>query len=138
MAVGYGLGSIAFPFATMLFGHAASTFFLFAAFYALWRARGRGAGHGPWLAVLAGFLGGWAVLSDLSCGLGVVILGVYALLAGPDHGRWGGSRVPFLRRVDLRTPFLVRASAGSCPPPCCSRTTRSRSGARSASATTTS
>src|SRR5262249_27810441 len=36
MAVGYGLGSIAFPFATMFFGHAATTAFLFAAFYMLW------------------------------------------------------------------------------------------------------
>ena len=107
VAVGFGLGSIAFPFATMLFGHAAATFFLFAAFYALWRARVRGPGDGPWLAILAGFLGGWAVLSDVSCALGVAILGLYALVFGPDPGRWGGSRLAILRRVDLRTPVLV-------------------------------
>lgn len=76
MTVGYALGTIAFPFATMYFGHAASTFFLFAAFYALWRAQ---QSESPWLFILAGFLAGWAVLVEFTTAMGVVALLFYAL-----------------------------------------------------------
>jgi hypothetical protein len=76
MTAGYALGSIAFPFATMYFGHAACAFFLFAAFYALWSAR---SGGSAWRPILAGFLAGWAVLVDLSAIPGVVALLAYAL-----------------------------------------------------------
>ncbi len=106
IAGGYGLGSIAFPFATMLFGHAASAFFLFATFYVLWRARSEP--RRRWLPLLAGFLAGWAVLTDVSCGLGVVVFMAYALLAGPGVGH---IRSRWLARVDLRTPALVVAGA---------------------------
>lgn len=37
-ALGYGLGTIAFPFATMFFGHQLSALVLFAAFYLAWEA----------------------------------------------------------------------------------------------------
>lgn len=79
MSVGYGFGSIAFPFATMFFGHAASAFFLFASFYLLWRWRADGGG---WRPVAAGFLAGWAVLTEIPAVLGVVVLGAYALWLG--------------------------------------------------------
>ena len=101
MGVALGLGSILFPFATMFFGHAASAFFLFAAFYALWSARRRGTGW--WRVVLAGFLGGFGVITEFSVALGVVVLGVYALLAGPAVGHVAR---PVLRRLDLRTATL--------------------------------
>lgn len=102
ISLGYGLGSIAFPFATMLFGHAASSFFLFAAFYLLWRARA--VGRQRWLPALAGFLAGWAVLVELSAMLGVVALLVYALSDAHPTGR----RLP---GVNWRSPALMVAGA---------------------------
>lgn len=79
MAAGYGLGSIAFPFATMFFGHAASAFFLFAAFYLLWGSR-----RDPraWRPLAAGFLAGSAVITEMPVVLGVAVLGAYALWLG--------------------------------------------------------
>src|SRR6185295_15776621 len=63
VALAYGFGSIAFPFATMFFGHATSTAFLFAAFYLLHRHKLR---PGRWTPVLAGLLAGWAVLVEVA------------------------------------------------------------------------
>jgi 4-amino-4-deoxy-L-arabinose transferase-like glycosyltransferase len=100
MGVALGLGSILFPFATMFFAHAASAFFLFAAFYALWSARRHG---GAWRVAAAGFLGGMAVITEISAALGVLVLGVYALLAGPTVGEIAR---PAVRRLDLRTAVL--------------------------------
>jgi 4-amino-4-deoxy-L-arabinose transferase-like glycosyltransferase len=102
VSLGYGLGSIAFPFATMFFGHAASAFFLFAAFYVLWRAKtveGR-----RWMPALAGFLAGLAVLVELSVMLGVVVLLAYALGVTSSTARWPS-------RADLRAPALMVAGA---------------------------
>lgn len=101
ISVGYGLGSIAFPFATMLFGHAASALFLFAAFYLLWQWR---PGGGPWRPALAGFLAGWAVLAELSAMLGVLVLLAYAMSRAPATGRWP-------TRAGLRAPALMVAGA---------------------------
>lgn len=79
MVVAYALGTIAFPFATMYFGHAASAFFLFAAFYLLWRAREN---HRVWTPLLAGIMAGWAVLTEYPTALGVAVLFVYCLRLG--------------------------------------------------------
>jgi hypothetical protein len=79
MCFGYAVGTIAFPFATMYFGHAASTFFLFAAFHLL--SRGRGAAP-SWQPLLAGLLAGWAVLTELPVALGVAVLLAYAAWLG--------------------------------------------------------
>ena len=76
VTLGYGLGTIAFPFATMYFGHAATTFFLFAAFYLLHRL---GGWPGRWRPALAGLCAGLAVLVDFSAGIGVIALGVYSM-----------------------------------------------------------
>src|SRR5207248_1718334 len=76
VTVGYSLGTIAFPFATMYFGHAASTGFLFAAFYALWRARTDAA---SWRPFLAGALVGYGTLIELPVALAAALLLVYAL-----------------------------------------------------------
>ena len=102
ISLGYGLGSIAFPFATMFFGHAASASLLFAAFYVLWRAKI--VAHRRWLPAVAGFLAGWAVLVELSAMLGVLVLLTYALSDARSTGRW-------LPRVDVRTPTLMVAGA---------------------------
>lgn len=79
VGLAYGLGSIAFPFATMLFGHALSAAALFAAFYLLHRWR-RTAGR--WEPVAAGLLAGLAVLTEISVALGVAVLAGYALWLG--------------------------------------------------------
>jgi hypothetical protein len=79
VGLAYGLGSIAFPFATMFFGHAASTAALFASFYLLHRLK---QAPGRWIAVAAGFLAGWAVLIEIPVVLGVAALFVYALFLG--------------------------------------------------------
>ena len=79
VGLAYGLGSIAFPFATMFFGHAASTAFLFAAFYLLHSHKLR---PGRWAPAVAGFLAGWAVLVEVPVVLGVVALVVYAAHLG--------------------------------------------------------
>jgi hypothetical protein len=76
VTAGYGLGTIAFPFATVYFGHAASTFFLFTAFYTLWCVR---SSPSPRVPLLAGFLAGWAVLTEFTTILGVAVLLCYAL-----------------------------------------------------------
>jgi hypothetical protein len=102
VSLGYGLGSIAFPFATMFFGHAASAFFLFASFYLLWRSKV--AERPGWLPALAGFLAGWAVLVDFTTLLGVAALLAYAL----SRERQTGGRLP---GVDWRAPALMVAGA---------------------------
>jgi hypothetical protein len=81
VAVGlaYGFGSIAFPFATMFFGHAASTAAVFASFYLLHRLKQQ---PGRSTAVAAGCLAGWAVLIEIPVVLGVAALFVYALFLG--------------------------------------------------------
>jgi len=76
VGIAYGLGSIAFPFATMFFGHAASTAALFASFFVLHRWRSQG---GRWLPLLAGLLAGLAVLIEIPTVIGVAVLGFYAL-----------------------------------------------------------
>ena len=76
VGIAYGLGSIAFPFATMFFGHAASTAALFASFFVLHRWQSQG---GRWLPLLAGLLAGLAVLIEIPTVIGVAVLGFYAL-----------------------------------------------------------
>lgn len=79
VGLAYGFGSIAFPFATMFFGHAASTAALFASFYLLHRIKQRPDGR---TAVAAGLLAGLAVLIEIPVALGVAPLFVYALFLG--------------------------------------------------------
>jgi hypothetical protein len=81
VGLAYGLGSMAFPFATMFFGHATSTAGLFAAFYFLHRHKLR---PGRWGPVIAGFLAGWAVLVEIPVVLGVAALAIYAAFLGRD------------------------------------------------------
>lgn len=79
MSLGYALGSLAFPFATMYFGHAAAAFFLFAAFYVLWRHTPSRSRATVWWVIWAGFLAGWAVLVEIPALLSVGPLLLYAL-----------------------------------------------------------
>ncbi len=79
VGLGYALGSIAFPFATMFFGHAASTAALFASFSVLRRWR---SSRGRWEPFVAGLLAGLAVLIEIPTLIGVAVLGLYALWIG--------------------------------------------------------
>lgn len=79
MSLGYGLGSLALPFATMFFGHALSTFCLFAAFYLVWRGR---AEPRPWRMLLAGVMAGMAVLTELPVVIGLAVIAGYAVWVG--------------------------------------------------------
>ena len=79
VGLAYGFGSIAFPFATMFFGHAASTAALFGSFYLLHRLKQQ---PGRWTAVAAGCLAGLAVLIEIPVVLGVAALSIYALFLG--------------------------------------------------------
>ena len=76
IAVGFALGTIAFPFATMFFGHAMATFLVFAAFYSLRDPHGWPAG---WRPAVAGLCAGFAVLVDFSAVIGVIALAIYAM-----------------------------------------------------------
>jgi hypothetical protein len=108
VAAGYALGTEAFPFATMYFGHASTTFFLFASFYLLrrwvgWPVR--------WRPALAGLCAGVAVLVDLSAAIGVIALIVYA-------SRYSFRR-PFRDNFHRPLPFAIRTPllviAGAVP-----------------------
>lgn len=96
MSASFGLGTIAFTFATMYYGHAAATAFLFAAFYVLWRHRQSGSARLP---LWAGHLAGWAVLVDVGAVLGVGALLAYALVRD--------RRAPFLMAVGALPPALL-------------------------------
>lgn len=80
VTLGYAIGTIAFPFATMFFGHAASTASLFLAFYLLWRSRQH---DQLWRPALAGLCAGLAVLTELPVALGVIVLLGYCALTRP-------------------------------------------------------
>ncbi|MGQ9517639.1 MAG: hypothetical protein ACUVT1_10245, partial [Anaerolineae bacterium] len=73
----YGLGTMAFPYGSALYGHMLAAACLFGAFYILWGWKeGRRA---PWRAALAGLLLGWAVVTEYPMALPAGILGLYAL-----------------------------------------------------------
>jgi hypothetical protein len=81
-AVGYGLGSMALPFTTLLFSHALSAALLFWAFMLLNRTNGSTSRRGA--AIAAGALAGYAIGCEYPAVLIAALLGVYALLR---HGR---------------------------------------------------
>jgi hypothetical protein len=114
VTLAFALGTMAFPFATMFFGHAAAAFFLFAIFYLLRQVPRPGR---PWLPALAGFCAGWAVIVDFSAAVGVVILAIYALrplFVRPVLGSFRRPAVDNFKRPLLpafRTPLLFIAGA---------------------------
>ena len=98
IALTYGLGTFAFPFATELFGHQLAALFVFAAFFVLYRVR-----HGEISAVAtlgAGALAGLAILTEYPTALLVAALALYALARHDGRGRqllWLASGMaPFL------------------------------------------
>lgn len=79
LAAGYGLGTIAFPWATVFFGHQLSAFFAFGAFYLVWSSRWL-TGPPPTLRpLLAGLLIGFLPVIEYPGAIASGLIGLYAL-----------------------------------------------------------
>lgn len=75
LTLGYGLGTIAFAFSTVFFGHQIAALLLFAAFFLLFQAR---RGERPaWLVLVAGLLAGYAIITEYPTALIVGCLALY-------------------------------------------------------------
>jgi hypothetical protein len=79
-ALAYGLGTLAFPYATLLYGHQLTAALLLMGLAALVRARHNGTTPGPGLLVGAGALLGAAVVVEYPAALAVAPICVYAAL----------------------------------------------------------
>ncbi len=78
VTLAYALGTLAFPFSTVFYGHQLAAALLIAAFYLLLKIKkGRTSPHRA-LFCLSGFLAGWAYLSDYPAALLLVFLGIYS------------------------------------------------------------
>lgn len=94
VACGYGFGSMALPFSTLLFSHAVTAALVFSAFMLLFRAQRRE--RSGRLPALAGLLAGYAVCCEYPAALIAGLLSVYAV--------WGSTRV--------RAATVLRYGAG--------------------------
>lgn len=77
-AVGYGLGTIAFPFGTMFFGHQVGAGFAFASFYLIWSCRFLEPGERTARLVGAGLMIGFLPLIENPGAIASGLLGLYA------------------------------------------------------------
>jgi hypothetical protein len=77
LTLGYGLGTIAFAFSSVFFGHQIVALLLFAAFYLLFRIRQNALSQRHY--VTAGVLAGCAIMSEYPAALIAVCLLLYAL-----------------------------------------------------------
>jgi len=90
LALAYGLGTLAFPYSTLLFGHQLAAVAIGFAFMLLWLQRAEWSSR---RALVAGALLGFAAISD-AMGLFVAfILGVYAVSLAVRHGAGAGAIV---------------------------------------------
>jgi hypothetical protein len=85
LAAGLGLGTLAFPYSTVFYGHVVAAWCVFAAFALAYGVRHRGLAPGPALG-LAGLAAGAAIVTEYECALLVALLGLY-LLAAPATRR---------------------------------------------------
>jgi hypothetical protein len=90
LALAYGLGTLAFPYSTVLFGHQLAAVAIGLAFILLWRQRDE---WSPRRALAAGALLGFAAISDVMGLFIAFILGLYAVSLAARHGRATGSVV---------------------------------------------
>lgn len=84
LALSYGLGTIALPFASVFFGHQLAACLIFAAFILIYRVRE--AELRPRWAVAAGALAGYAVITEYPVAIIAAALVLYALL--PPRAGW--------------------------------------------------
>lgn len=101
-SLGYSLGTIAFPFATLFFGHQLAAFFAFAAFYLIWDSRGGTMTPSPLRLAGAGLLIGFLPLLEYPAAIASGFIGLYSILTlGP--------------RISL--PLILGSLAGVLPLP---------------------
>jgi hypothetical protein len=81
----YGLGSLAFPYATLLYGHQLCGSLLLVCAALLFEQR-RAARWQPWRCALAGLAGGWAVVTEYPAAVAVAGLALVCL-AAPSRRR---------------------------------------------------
>ncbi len=78
-ALGYGLATLAFPYATMFFTHQTSSFLCFMGFFLVFSMTARDEQRPRvWLLILAGFISGMAVVTEHGTLLIIVLLTLYA------------------------------------------------------------
>lgn len=80
LALGYGLGTMAFPWATVFFGHQLSACFAFGAFYLVWSSRWLGGGSPRLRLLLGGLLLGFLPVIEYPGAIASGLIGMYALL----------------------------------------------------------
>ena len=86
--LGYALGSIALPFATLFFSHALAAALLCTAFVLLVGAR-RASAPQRWRTPLAGALAGYAVGCEYPTAIIAALMALYALTSSPSRSRPG-------------------------------------------------
>lgn len=79
LATGYGLGTIAFPWATVFFGHQLSASAAFGAFYLVWSHRWLESGANALRPLLAGLLLGFLPVIEYPGAMASGLIGLYAL-----------------------------------------------------------
>lgn len=120
LTVGWGLGTLVFPFATLMFGHTLAAALLIAAFYFLQKWRAADVPIDWRRATLLGLLWGGSIIVEYPTGTLVAIMGLYALsldrrprkMAGVLLGSALGSSLPFLLHALFAyaaygTPFVL-------------------------------
>jgi len=109
LTLAYGLGTIAFPYATMFFGHQTAAALGFIAFYLLFRLRRQG--WSPGWALLAGGLASYSVITDFLSALVVLGLMVYAIVTVIQQKKGFGARLtallPFAVGLILALPLQL-------------------------------
>ncbi len=88
VALGFSLGTIAFPYSTVFFGHQLAAIMLFSSFVLLFNAQQKmeHTGHYSLRSILlAGFFAGFASLTEYPSFIGLLFLGIYAALSFIQH-----------------------------------------------------
>ena len=109
LTLAFGLGTIAFPFATLFFGHQTASAFLFASFYLLFSRKGEH--RSPWRLVAAGFLAGYATITDLLLLPIALVVFLYAAWTGLRSGERFLGRLAFPLALARTWPFLAAWAA---------------------------
>jgi hypothetical protein len=79
VTLAYALGTLAFPYSTLLYGHQSAAAFAFIAFALLAQVRHSGSPPGRGRLVMAGFALGWAVVIEYPAALSLAVIGIYSL-----------------------------------------------------------
>lgn len=80
VAIGYGVGSIAFPWATTFFGHQLAAYFAFGAFYLIWDAGSAGREATPSRLLPAGLMLGFLPVIEYPAAIASGLIVVYAVV----------------------------------------------------------